>query len=303
MLVNLSLSGIAFCGADVGGFLENATGELFARWFQFAAFTPFFRSHTNIGTARQEPWSFGPEIEGICRQYLELRARWMPWWYSLIAEAHRSGSPLLRPMLWLDPSDEIAVRCGDQFLVGDGVLVAPILRQGARARCVYLPAGRWYDFWTGDAFEGRQFILREAPLQRIPLLIRAGTILPTGPVTQHTLESAPQTVDLDVWLGGEGSFTWQEDDGKEVHTTPANSWRRRIRLIRSEDGHLLEFAAPEGGFKSNVRAWRLLLHGMGSRPRVFMNGQDARVRLNAAQRAYEVHVPNDVRRLEIEIRV
>lgn len=153
--------------------MENTTPELFVRWFQFAAFTPF-RNHSNIGTIDQEPWAFGPEIEAICRRYLELRYRFLPWLYCLFAEAHTSGTPVIRPMFWHYPKDPVAVRCGDQFLVGDALLVAPILRQGAVARCVYLPAGTWYDFWTGESLHGGQHIVAHASMDRLPMWVKAG---------------------------------------------------------------------------------------------------------------------------------
>lgn len=300
MLCNLSLSGVPFCGADVGGFLDNASAELFVRWFQFAAFTPFFRSHTNIGTARQEPWSYGPEVEGICRRFLELRSRWMPWWYCLLADAHRTGRPVMRPLFWHDPSDETAVRCGDQFLVGDSVLVAPILRQGAKARSVYLPSGTWYDFWTGAKLAGKCHILADAPLDRIPLYLRAGCIIPTGPLHQFTPEIAPSTVKLNVWLGGDGSVTWREEAPERAQDGEQRFYGRHCSLLQKERGHLLALAAPKGALKSNVRTWRLRIHGAEDPPRVVVDGRELQGRLGKGSEGYLFTVPNSPRPMEIE---
>jgi alpha-glucosidase len=302
MLCNLSLSGVPFCGADVGGFLENASAELFVRWFQFAAFTPFFRSHSNCGTARQEPWAYGPKIEAICRHFLELRSRWMPWWYCLMAEAHRTGRPVLRPLWWLDPNDETAVRCGDQFLVGDSLLVAPILRQGARARSVYLPAGNWYDFWSGRYFSGKRHHLAEGPLERIPLYIRAGAILPGGPMRQFTEEAAPVRVDLNLWLGGEGRITWWEADARGGNPVGTLHHGRLCSLTQKENEHLLALAASEGALNSNVQFWRTRIHGATRKPCVVCGGLDVPVRLVKSSGTYCFTVPNSPCGLEIEIR-
>src|ERR1051326_8858560 len=167
MLLNLGLSGAPFCGADVGGFLGNATGELLARWTQLAAFTPLFRNHSNKGTHRQEPWAFGPRIEATCTRYITLRYQLIPYMYLCFLEAHSTGAPIMRPLLWHYQDDPVAVDTHDEFLVGKDLLVAPIVRQGAVERSVYLPRGLWYDFWTGKAHEGAQHILAKARLETI----------------------------------------------------------------------------------------------------------------------------------------
>src|SRR5262249_1730908 len=178
MLLNLSVSGVPFCGADVGGFHYNTTGELLARWTQLGAFTPFFRNHSNIGTIDQEPWAFGTRVEAICRKFIELRYRLLPYFYGLFAEAHRRGVPIIRPMFWHHQNDPIAVSISDQFLLGADLLVAPMLQPGATVRSVYLPGGIWFDFWSGTAFRGGQHVLVEAALDTMPLFVRAGAILP-----------------------------------------------------------------------------------------------------------------------------
>ena len=226
----------------------------------------------------------------------------MPWWYCLMAEAHRTGRPVLRPLLWLDPRDEIAVRCGDQFLVGDSLLVAPILRQGARVRSVYLPAGTWYDFWTGVPLSGKRHILAEAPLDRIPLYVRAGAILPAGAVRQFTEETAPSTVDLNLWWGGEGTLTWWEGDPRGGNPAEAQHFGRQCSWTQRDSGHLLAFAASEGALKSNVRFWRPCIHGASSKPRVVLDGREVPLRLVKSSGAYQFTVPNSPQTLELEIK-
>ena len=134
MLLNLGLSGVPFCGADVGGFHDNTTPELLARWTQLACLTPFFRNHSDIGTIGQEPWAFGARIEEICRRYIQLRYQLLPYLYRLFVEAHRHGTPIMRALMWHYQNDPKAVAAGDQFMVGADLLVAPIATGRGRVR-------------------------------------------------------------------------------------------------------------------------------------------------------------------------
>ncbi len=190
MLINLGLSGIVFTGPDIGGFSGVPTAELYTRWLQAGAFFPFFRTHTVIGSPDQEPWSFGEPYLSINREAIRLRYRFLPYIYTLAWEAHTRGLPLVRPLWWAEPDNPDLWDVDDAFLLGDALLVAPVLEEGARARDVRLPAGAWYDFWTGAMFEGGQTVRVDAPLERIPLFVRAGTVLPLvepGPNTERLL--------------------------------------------------------------------------------------------------------------------
>lgn len=268
MLLNLGLSGMAFCGGDVGGFLDNATPELFTRWFQFAAFTPFFRAHSNIGTRDHEPWAFGPDTEDIARRILSLRYALVPYLYCLVDAARCTGSPPMRPLLWHHPNDPVAVARGDQFLLGRDLLIAPVLEQGSVARAVYLPNDVWHDFWTGAVLEGGQHHLVDAPLDRIPLFVRAGAILPMVPPAPHTGALDLSEVTLNVWPGLNEGFDWYEDDGR----TPAHeqgAWhRRRFSVSISKRQRILRFHPPEGSLTSRVRKWRVVLHDVPQRLRI-----------------------------------
>jgi alpha-glucosidase/alpha-D-xyloside xylohydrolase len=187
------------------------------RWFQFGAFCPLFRSHGRTWKLRL-PWGWNtgdpgpveirnyngaavpdssqlhnPEVEGICRKYLELRYRLLPYTYSLMHECTKTGMPLLRS-LWLHyPGDPPAVACGDEYLWGPYMLVAPVVEKGASARKLYLPHGDWFDFWTGEKTEGGREISRAVDLHTMPLYVRAGAILLLGPVKQYTEENVEQT--------------------------------------------------------------------------------------------------------------
>ena len=239
--VNTGLSGIPYWGTDIGGFVptKELTGELYVRWFQFGAFCPLFRSHGRTWKLRL-PWGWNtgelgvsevaayrdgaadpdPEelhnaaVEPICRQYLELRYRLMPYLYTAVREAHDSGLPVMRG-LWLHyPDDPAAVARGDEYLWGRDMLVAPVVEKGASERKLYLPRGAWYDFWAREKLEGGREISRPVDLATTPLYVRAGAVIPMGPVRQYTEEKVDGPLTLWVYPGSDGAFTLYEDDGK-----------------------------------------------------------------------------------------
>lgn len=237
--LNTALSGIPYWGTDIGGFVptEEFTAELYLRWFQFGAFCPLFRCHGRAWKLRL-PWGWntgdpGPteirnyngaaipdssqlhdaRVEPICRKYLELRYRMLPYLYSAVHECATTGMPIMRA-LWLHfPDDPKAVACGDQYLWGRSILVAPVTEKGATARRVYLPGDAWYDFWTQERIEGGREISRPVDLETIPLYIREGSILPLGPVKQFTGEQIDEPLSFSIYPGADASFRLYEDDG------------------------------------------------------------------------------------------
>lgn len=276
MLLNLSVSGVPFCGCDVGGFLDNCTSELFVRWMQCGAFTPFFRSHTNIGTVRQEPWSFGPEAEEIVRHYIEMRSRLQPYLYSLFAEAARCSAPVMRPLFWHHADDLQAVDTGDQFLLGRDLMIAPILKQGGTARSVYLPEGTWYDYWGGGLVEGRQHVLAHAPLQFVPLFVRAGAVIPFRDLQQFAGEKPMDEVTLNHWVGGMGSFEFYDDDGQSNEFENGCCAKRTILASGSRDVGKLRVSNQTGTYESPTKTWRVVFHGLPQHPRVKLDGRSIR---------------------------
>lgn len=181
MTLGIGLSGQPFAGSDVGGFGEDSSGELLARWTQAGALSPFFRNHNAAGNIDQYPWSFGPEVETVCREAIRLRYRLMPYIYSCFAEAAETGAPVMRPMAYEFPGEPRLRDREDQYMLGPHLLVAPVLVEGQRKREVVLPEGGWYDWWTGDRVPtGNRLVL--APLDRIPLFVRAGAVIPMWPV-------------------------------------------------------------------------------------------------------------------------
>jgi alpha-glucosidase/alpha-D-xyloside xylohydrolase len=239
--INTALTGIPYWGTDIGGFVptKEYTGELHVRWFQFGAFCPLFRAHGRTWHLRL-PWGWNtgelgisevanytggaanPDetelhnaaVEPICRKYLELRYRLMPYLYAAVHECCETGMPIMRA-LWLHyPDDAAAVVRGDEYLWGRDILVAPVTEKGATSRKLYLPRGEWYDFWTEEKVEGGREMVRPVDLSTTPLYVRAGAIVPLGPIKQYTSENVAEPLTLQIYPGADGSFLLYEDDGR-----------------------------------------------------------------------------------------
>lgn len=213
-LCNMGLSGFSFAGTDVGGFSADTTKELLARWVQVGCLSPFFRNHSALGTRRQEPWQFDDELTDIYRKYVNLRYRLLPYIYDCFFAGEQTGFPVMRPLVFNFEGDRETVRINDEFMLGDWLLAAPVVTQGSTSRLVYLPAGTdWFDFWTGDKHTGGQYIIRKAPLEVLPLYVRAGAVIPLYPLMQYTDEHEVDTLTLAVYPG-KGSYTHYQDDGE-----------------------------------------------------------------------------------------
>lgn len=216
MGLNMGLSGMPFVGADIGGFLGDCDGELLARWIQLGAFMPLFRNHSVIGSRRQEPYAFGEPYESVARRYLKFRYRLIPYLYTLVHEAAARGTPIMRPMVWEFPDDPRTYRLFDQFMLGPYLLVAPVVQPGATARSVYLPPGPWIVLWTGEEVTGGRHVAAEAPLETIPLFLRAGAVLPYGREMAHTGERPQALEQIDVYPAAPGRFSVYVDDGETL---------------------------------------------------------------------------------------
>ncbi|MFG2028307.1 TIM-barrel domain-containing protein [Streptomyces sp. NPDC048825] len=191
LVVGLGLCGVPYSGPDVGGFDGSPSPELYLRWFQLGAYLPLFRTHASLRAGRREPWEFGDEILDHARVALVERRRLLPYFVTLAQLAHRTGAPYVRPVWWGAPEDRVLRNCDDTFLLGDCLLVAPVLDPGTDRRAVQLPRGCWYDTVTEECYEGPAQVLLDAPLSRIPVLARAGAVVPV-----HGTDGG---LELEVW--------------------------------------------------------------------------------------------------------
>ncbi|MER6611609.1 glycoside hydrolase family 31 protein [Streptomyces sp. NPDC000927] len=196
LVLGLGLCGVPYSGPDVGGFDGSPSPELYLRWFQLGAYVPLFRTHAAIDAGRREPWEFGPQVLEYARAALVERERLRPYFETLAGLAALTGAPYVRPLWWGAPGERALRDCEDAFLLGDALLVAPVLERGADRRAVRLPRGRWYDTATGEVHEGPGQVLLDAPLSRVPVLARAGSVLP--------VRGADGEVELEVWAPAAG---------------------------------------------------------------------------------------------------
>jgi alpha-glucosidase len=202
MLANLSVSGVSFIGCDVGGFNDRPTGELYTRWLQAGALTPLLRSHSVGWAGNKEPWEFGDEFTKINRESIELRYKFLPYLYSLFYQHEHEGQPVMRPLWYEFPNDKLTYLIGDEYMIGSDLLVAPVVKEGMRNRDYYLPAGAdWINWWTGERLAGGKQYRVDAPLDRLPLFIRAGAVIATQDVIQHTGEMSNAPLTLNVGAG------------------------------------------------------------------------------------------------------
>ncbi len=258
--ISTGLSGIPYWGTDTGGFVptRELTGELYVRWFQFSAFCSLFRCHGRAWKLRL-PWGwntgdYGPtEIEGyrppaglpdrselhnprvepICRKYLDLRYKLLPYTYSVVRESHDTGLPVMRA-LWIHyPDDPRAIARGDEYLWGKDILVAPVTAKAASSRSLYLPKGMWFDFWTEESVQGGRAINRPVDLATLPLYVRSGAVLTLGPARQYALQDDSRGLSVVIYPGANGEFTLYEDDGL---TFDYRRGRARWTDFRWDDG-------------------------------------------------------------------
>ncbi len=262
-LLNMGLSGVPFVGVDIGGFFGNASGELFARWMQLGALLPFCRGHTAAHTERHEPWAFGPQVEAICRDYLQLRYRLLPYLYTLFWEAACYGTPILRPLLYHFADDPVTYHLHDQVLLGPSLLAAPIYHPGREYRVVYLPAGDWYDWWQGDRLTGPAYVLEHAPLEKLPLFVRAGAIIPTGPDMNYTDQYPLDPLTLDLYPG-DGTFTLYEDDGCTFAHEQGQFCTTAYQLQQVGDELIFQIGSRTGAYVPPARQLRLRVHNVAA---------------------------------------
>ena len=275
MFASLGLSGEAFVGADIPGFIGRASPELLVRSYQVGFLAPLLRNHAAIDNYDHEPWRFGPVYTDIVRKYLRLRYQLLPFLYTTLEEAHRTGVPLFRPLVLNFQDDPNTATLDDQFMIGDALLAAPVLHANERAREVYLPAGRWYDFWTGAATEGGRLLRAEAPLDHVPLFVRGGSIVPSTIAMNHVDEKPWNPLRFDVYPEATGAATGSlyEDDGASPAYRKGQFRRTQVTCTTDRDSVRLALAAPDGPYQPAPRNFELRLHSGHAVSTVTLDGR------------------------------
>jgi alpha-glucosidase len=258
-LVNLGLSGFSYAGCDVGGFIGGASPELLTRWYEVAAFQPVFRNHSAHDAPRMEPWVDGPEHLAIRRRFIEERYRLMPYLYALAEQNSRTGDPVMRPMFY-DYPDALKLDCDQAmtFTVGRNLLVAaPPRPESPQPFNVCLPAGAWFDYWTGQPVTEHK-LTKQPKLDEVPVYVRAGTILPRQSLVKSTMEIPQGPLELDVYPGEDCRGELYFDDG--VHVNGA-SLRQTVRCTTTSKGVSLSFGPRTGKYRPWWKQIAVTVHG------------------------------------------
>ena len=253
MQLGLGLSGFPFIGSDIGGFVRMPSAELCTRWLQAAVFSPFMRMHTEIATPDKEPWSYGFKYEAINKRAIELRYQLLPYIYNVMHEASETGVPALRPLFLEFPNDEKTAKTDDEFLFGADLLVAPVLWEGVETRDVYLPAGDWYDYWTGRHYAGNATITVPVTIDSIPMFVRGGGFIFQQPVVQHTGEMPGQPLRVLIAPAPKSASSLYEDDGKSLAYRKGEFMNREFRQTRIAGALTIDISAPEGTYRPATR--------------------------------------------------
>lgn len=270
MLLNMSVSGISFIGADIGGFRGDPTPELFTRWLQAGIFYPLCRTHTCGGMGKdgpeQDPTIFGKKHEKLNRRAIELRYELLPYIYTQLRETERTGDPLLRPLWFDEPMMEKVHRRDYEFFFGKSLFVAPVIHEGAKKREFMLPPGDWYDFFTGKRHVGGEETSVPVDLKTIPVFARAGAIVPTREVVQFTDEAPLSELTLNVFCGN-GVGTFYNDDGLSYDYRGEASVEESYRILRDDHKLTLEFVSREGDATFAPKSYAIRFAGLDAAPK------------------------------------
>jgi len=271
----MSTSGFSFVGSDIGGFIDHPTPELFVRWMQLAVFHPFFRTHSSGDHGEQEPWSFGEDALKIVRTYIELRYTLLPYIYTAFHQYVIEFTPMLKPISMFDQSDQDTLYRVDEFLMGDHILVCPVLEPNAKSRYVYLPKGKWYNYWTNKVFEGGKEILADAPLEQIPLYIREGAVIPFYPVMQYVGEKPVDQLTIKVYYGGESLNSYLYEDSGDGYDYEKGIYNRKRFKTQSTPTSFKLSLKTNGHYEPSYSTYKVVLYGLPFLPtRILVNDKE-----------------------------
>ncbi|MDT0608528.1 glycoside hydrolase family 31 protein [Croceitalea rosinachiae] len=258
----MCMSGYSFVGSDIGGFAEQPNGELFARWIQMGVFHPFCRVHSSGDHGDQEPWSFGDEVTDITRKFIELRYQLLPYLYTMFYKYVKEGIPMLQSLVYYDQEDTQTHFRTDEFLFGEQILVCPVQEANAKGRRMYLPKGKWYNYWTEEVVEGGVEKWVSADIDKIPLFIKEGAVIPKYPVQQYVGEKEITELRLDIYYkeGVETSTVYE--DQQEGYDYKKGRFSLRKFRQRGKTNELIMQQFKDGSYVTTYETFKLHFHGL-----------------------------------------
>jgi alpha-glucosidase (family GH31 glycosyl hydrolase) len=282
MVLNMGMSGLAYHNSDIGGFCCGfTTPELYVRWMQYGTFCPITRAH-GVGQPT-EPWSYGNEAEAINKKYLRLRYKLLPYIYTLAYENYKSGMPLLRPLFFSYPDDELLINNSASYLFGDKLLVSPVVTGGTQTKNIYLPEGNWIYFWDDVFYQGGQNYTVDTPIDIMPVFVKAGSIVPMAPLMNFTDELPADTLILNIYPSDNltAEFTLYEDDGLTLDYQIGNFAETYFEQSLSNQTLSIFIGQSIGSFsgKVNERTYLSEVHLIAGVPSsVYKNGSELIIR-------------------------
>ncbi|RSK26024.1 DUF5110 domain-containing protein [Bacillus sp. HMF5848] len=262
-------------GMDTGGFHGTPSPELYARWMQFAAFTPIYRVHGGEGEQRQ-PWVYGEQAEQIAKEAIELRYKLLPYMYAYERESYETGIGIVRPLMYDYPADTNVENYIDAWMFGDYLLVAPVVEKEQTEKDIYLPEGTWFDYTRGDTYEGGQTITYQVNAETwedLPLFVKQGAIIPTQDVVQYVGQKLIDTVYVDVFPSEkETTFTYYDDDGHTYSYETGEFFKQPISTVKENDTITIRLDDVEGSYQPELKSYIFKVHGLSGKE-VTMNGE------------------------------
>jgi alpha-glucosidase len=272
--LNCSISGVGSWAHCMGGFEHDADPELYIRWVQFGMFSPVALVFGMDHPGYKEPWNYGPDALRNFRRYDSLRYSLLPYIYSAAAEQYRSGTPIMRPLVFDYQKDINTYAVDDQYLFGNSMIVCPVTTKGAASRTIYLPKGDWYDWWTGKKFSGAAYSHVLTPLDTMPVFVKAGAIIPMRDAQLYVGQKTFDTLRIQVFPGADGAFDWYDDDGRtDAYKNGAFSLQP-ITFRETGTTQRLHIGRPQGSYRSAVRTYDISFRTNKAPARILINGKE-----------------------------
>jgi len=260
-LQRLSVSGMPFCGTDIGGFSGEPDGELFTRWIQFGVFSPFMRAHSAGDTREREPWSFGEELEAINKKFIELRYKLLPYIYSAFWEQTKYGFPILRPVTMIEQEELGNIVREEEFSFGDKILVSPVVNPGQLTKRVYLPKGQWYNYWSHEQLSGGQEHDISTPLDQMPIFIRAGAVIPEFPVMQYVDIKQVEVLKLLIYYTDTEVNSFIYEDHGDTFAYEQEIYLEKKFIVKGNKNNLIINQSVDGLFTERYETYKIHLIG------------------------------------------
>lgn len=270
--INIGLSGVSDWAHCMGGFEHPADEELYIRWCQFGFFSPVAMVFGFDHPGYKEPWAYGEAGLKNFKKYDLLRYQLIPYIYSTAFNAYQTGVPIMRALVLNNQDDPNTYTIADQYMFGDNLMVCPVTVKGAQTRTVYLPKGDWFDYWTGEKYTGKQYIHILTPLDKLPIFVKAGAIIPMQPEMQYVDEKKIDEITLDIWPGKESLFNLYEDDGLSLKYKDGDYAMTRITALQGKDGYQISIDKPVGKFVPAKHSYILVIHSDRQPSQVYLNG-------------------------------